>query len=96
MRRSKLEMYVSVLRVLSIKPLKLTHIMYKTNMNCSILTQILDFLMKHGLVEQRVAGRKSVIYASTPYGISVLKYFRELNKALPIVEEEKRNPPPLY
>ena len=35
MRRSKLEMYVAILKVLSQRgPLKLTHVMYKANVNC--------------------------------------------------------------
>ena len=39
-RRSSIEMDIAVLQVLSgSKLLKLTHIMYKTNMNASILKQ---------------------------------------------------------
>jgi predicted transcriptional regulator len=91
MRRSKIEMYVDVLRVLAAKPLKLTHIMYKANMNCNVVTQVLDFMLKQGLVEKKVAGKRTVVYASTTLGASVLKSFRELNKALPIIEEENRN-----
>ena len=35
MRRSKLEMYVDILKVLAQRgPLKLTHVMYKANVNC--------------------------------------------------------------
>ncbi|MFW6111031.1 MAG: winged helix-turn-helix domain-containing protein, partial [Thermoproteota archaeon] len=50
-RRSKLEMYVDVLKVLARNgPLKLTHIMYKANVNCSVLKDFLDFLMEHDLV----------------------------------------------
>jgi hypothetical protein len=54
MRRSKLEMYVDILSVLANRgPLKLTHIMYKANVNCSVLEGLLDFLIKQGLVEKR-------------------------------------------
>jgi predicted transcriptional regulator len=36
MRRSKLEMYIDILKVLAHRgPLKLTHIMYKANVNSS-------------------------------------------------------------
>ena len=60
MRRSKLEMYVDILRVLAQRgPLKLTHVMYKANVNCSVLKEYLDFLIQHGLVEERIAGKKS-------------------------------------
>ena len=38
MRRSKLETYVDILKVLAHwGPLKITNVMYKTNLNCSVL-----------------------------------------------------------
>jgi predicted transcriptional regulator len=90
MRRSKLEMYVDVLKVLSQRgPLKLTHIMYKANVNCKVLKEYLDFLVGHGLVEERIVGKRRVIYATTQRGVTVLKYFRELEQVLPIVEEDR-------
>jgi len=96
MRRSKLETYVDILKVLGQRgPLKLTHIMYKANVNCKILKEYLDFLLKQGLVEERVVGKNRVVYASTQKGITVLKYFRELNKALPMIEEENSRSLPL-
>ncbi|UCB61441.1 MAG: ArsR family transcriptional regulator [Candidatus Bathyarchaeota archaeon] len=93
MRRSKLEMYIDILKVLSQRgPLKLTHIMYKANVNCSVLKQYLDFLIQQNLVEERTAGKKRVVYAITQKGITVLKYFRELKTILPIVEDSRRLP----
>ena len=93
MRRSKLEMYIDILKVLSQRgPLKLTHIMYKANVNCSVLKQYLDFLIQQNLVEERTIGKKRVVYAITQKGITVLKYFRELKTVLPIIEEARRIP----
>jgi len=90
MRRSKLEMYVDILQVLSRRgPLKLTHIMYKANVNCKVLKEYLDFLTKQGLIEERAVGKSRTVFAITPRGITVLKYFRELKQALPIVEETR-------
>jgi predicted transcriptional regulator len=90
MRRSKLEMYVDIIKVLAQRgPLKLTHIMYKANVNCSLLKEYLDFLIKQGLVEERTVGKQRVVYAATQRGVIVLKYFRELRQALPIVEETR-------
>ena len=90
MRRSKLEMYVDVLKVLSQRgPLKLTHIMYKANVNCKVLKEYLDFLVGHGLVEERIVGKQRVVYATTQRGVTVLKYFRELEQVFPIVEEDR-------
>ena len=90
MRRSKLEMYLDILKALAQKgPLKLTHIMYKANVNCSVLKEYLDFLIKQGLVEERTVGKRRVVYAITQRGIMVLKYFKELKEVLPIVEEAR-------
>jgi predicted transcriptional regulator len=90
MRRSKLEMYVDILSVLAQRgPLKLTHVMYKANVNCSVLKEYLDFLIKQGLIVERTVGKRRVVFAITQRGITVLKYFRELKQVLPIVEEAR-------
>ena len=101
MRRSKLEMYVDILKVLARSgPLKLTHIMYKANVNCSVFKEYLDFLIAQNLVEEKTVGKKRIVYAITERGITVLKYFRELKSVLPIIEEARTNakllPPSLY
>lgn len=90
LRRSKLEVYVDILTVLSQRgPLKLTHIMYKANVNCVVLKEYLDFLLKQGLIEERLLGKDRVVYANTPRGITVIKYFKELNSALQVVDERR-------
>ena len=97
MRRSKLEMYVDILKVLAQKgPLKLTHIMYKANVNCSILKEYLDFLINKELVEERIATESRVVYSITQRGLTVLKYFKELKQVLPIVEEDTKKMPNFY
>ena len=97
MRRSKLEMYVDIIKVLAQRgPLKLTHIMYKANVNCSILKEYLDFLVKQGLVDERIVGKQRVVYAVTQRGVTVLKYFREIEQVLPIVEEARNSMPVTY
>lgn len=97
MRRSKLEMYIAILSVLAQRgPLKLTHIMYKANVNCSVLIEFLGFLMQKELVEERTVRKNRIVYAITQRGITVLKYFGELKRVLPIEEEEKRHVPPLF
>jgi hypothetical protein len=46
-------MYVDILSVLALRgPLKLTHVMYKANVNCSILKEYLESLIQQGLVEE--------------------------------------------
>ena len=98
MRRSKLEMYVAILSVLASKgPLKLTHIMYKANLNCIVLRDNLDFLIKQELIVERIIRKEHTVFAVTQRGKNVLKYFNELTKALPIIEESRNqsNQPPL-
>ena len=77
-------------------PLKLTHIMYKANVNCSVLSEYLEFLLKQELVEKRILKRNRTVYAVTQRDLKVLKAFRELKQALPIVEEDERQTPPLF
>jgi predicted transcriptional regulator len=96
-RRSKLEMYVDILSVLAHRgPLKLTHIMYKANVNCSVLREYLNFLIEKELVEERKAQKNRTVYAITQRGATVLNYFGELKQALPITEEDQRQVPPLF
>jgi predicted transcriptional regulator len=90
LRRSKLEMYLDILGVLARSgELKLTHIMYETNVNCCILREYLDFLMKQNLVEERTVGRQRVVYLITQRGITVLRCYGELKQVLPIVDEDQ-------
>jgi predicted transcriptional regulator len=90
-------MYVDILTVLAHRgPLKLTHVMYKANVNCSVLKEHLEFLLKQGLVEERTVGKHRVVFAVTQRGITVLKYFKELKQVLPIVEEARSQVPVPY
>ena len=94
-------MYVDVLKVLARNgPLKLTHIMYKANVNCNVLKQYLDFLVQQNLVEEQTLHQKrhktKVVYAITEKGRTVLKYFRELDRALQITERTNKIPAWLY
>ena len=92
MRRSKLEMYVDILKVLVHRgPLKLTHVMYKANVNCGVLKEYLDFLIRQSLVEERTVGKNRSVFAITQRGIIVVKYFKELEQVLPIIEEARNS-----
>jgi predicted transcriptional regulator len=90
-------MHVDVLKVLARHgPLKLTHVMYKANVNCSVLKQFLDFLIQHKLVEEQTLHKKRYqtrdAYAITERGVTVLNHFRGLNTALQMIEETKKSP----
>jgi len=86
-------MYIDILKVLSMKgQLKLTHIMYKSNVNCSVLKEQLEFLIKNNLVEERKLRREKTVYAITPTGIHILKAFGEIKQVFPEEEQKKMNP----
>jgi predicted transcriptional regulator len=86
MRRSKLEMYVDILKVLMHNgPLMETKIKCKSRIINVKLNERMNFLIKHDLVEQRSIKRKTV-FAVTQNGINILKYFGELEQAPPIAE----------
>lgn len=70
--------------------------MYKANVNCSVLKEYLDFLIKQELIEERPMGKSRIVYSVTQKGLMVLKYFRELKQMLPILEEEQRRIPPIF
>jgi len=97
MRRSKMEMHLDILKTLAQKgSLKLTHIMYKSNVNCCILKEYLEFLTQQKLVEEKTLTKERTVYEITEKGLTVLKYFRELQIMLPMVEDKERIPPMLY
>ena len=90
MRRSKLEMYIDILKVLAQSgPLQLTHIMCQANVDCNILKEYLGFLVKQGLIEEIGMEKNRVVYANTNRGTVVIRFFGELDKTLPVKEEGK-------
>ena len=97
MRRSKMEMHLDILMTLAQKgPLKLTHIMYKANVNCSVLKEYLDFLMQQKLVEEKTLKKERIVYTITEKGLKVLKYFRELQIMIPVFDENNTKIPIIF
>lgn len=89
-----MEMYIDILKVMAQNgSMKLTHIMYKANVNCSVLKQNLEFLMQQNLVEEQNIPKKrnriKIRYSITEKGRTVIRYFNEVNVALQITEESK-------
>ena len=84
-RRSKIEMLFEILQACNkaAKPIRLTHIMYKSNVNCSILKGFLDFLIERKYIE--VTHRKhpnSIFYSNTASGLALLRDYNRIIKAL--------------
>ena len=92
MRKSKLESYEDILEALVNKPLTIDQIAYEINVNCTILRQRLDFLVKNSLIEERGLG-KTTLYAITERGIVVLKtlhfpkYLGKITDKIRVVDE---------
>ncbi len=72
LRKSKLENYEAILATLAKRPLTADSIAYKTNMDCNILYQRLESLMRNGLVVEKFTGKKK-LYAITERGLSVFR-----------------------
>lgn len=96
MKPSSLEMDIAVLQALSSsKLLKLTHIMYKANVNAKVLKKKLMVLEAKGLIKStkvhkmhlRAPGRERTFYAVTSEGLGVLHSYRSVYNALGSVEQ---------
>ncbi|MGQ9552111.1 MAG: winged helix-turn-helix domain-containing protein [Candidatus Bathycorpusculaceae bacterium] len=74
MRRSKLESYECILRVLASKSLIIDSLAYETNMDVAILKQRLEFLARNGLVEE-TNHKKKTYYGLTKKGAAVYRVF---------------------
>jgi predicted transcriptional regulator len=92
-----MEMHLDILMTLAQKgPLKLTHIMYKANVNCSVLKEYLDFLMQQELVEEKTLKKERIVYTITDKGLKVLKYFRELQIMIPVFDDNNTKIPIIF
>ncbi|MBS7636380.1 ArsR family transcriptional regulator [Candidatus Bathyarchaeota archaeon] len=99
MRRSKLENYEAILAALAKRPLTVDSIAYKTNMDCTVLGQYLESLMRNGLVVEKFAGKRKV-YAITERGLSVFRtlsfqrYLEKIAKTIKTVDTLEKAPAP--
>jgi len=85
MRRSKLEMYVSILEALSYNgPSKITRITYTAKMNFGQIKPIIEDLIENNLVEEKRFKKNKIAYSVTPKARTILSYFNELKEMLPI------------
>ena len=82
-RRSAFELSLAVLEVVR-TPKILTHIMYKTNVNCSVLKPLIEDLMQKGLITtvevRRGISRKH--YVISRKGLDVLCSVRKASELL--------------
>ncbi|MEM3627257.1 MAG: winged helix-turn-helix domain-containing protein [Candidatus Bathyarchaeia archaeon] len=89
MRRSKLEAYQEILGVLAKKPLSIDMLAYEANMDCIILKQRLDFLIKNKLVKEQTS-KKKIVYSITERGLSVIRFLNSEERLKAAVNTIKR------
>jgi len=73
-KRSRLQIYLDVLRVINNGVQKPTHIMYKCNLSWVPLKEVLESLMAQGLLVKGETKQRK-IYEITEKGKDVLRYF---------------------
>ena len=82
-RRSSFECSLAILETVR-TPKILTHIMYKTNVNCTVLKPLLEDLIKKGLITtvEKHRGVSRMHYVISQNGIDVLSAVRRAAELL--------------
>lgn len=88
MRRSKLEIYIDILKTVSNGNEKPTRIMYRSNLSWPRLQKYLESLVRQDLlIETEINEKKR--YRITEKGLRVLKYFNTVERALPLLSASR-------
>ena len=82
-KRSKLQIYLDILKVIKKGTKKPTRIMYKTNLSWKPLMSILDSMLSQDLIGKN-QNSSHVTYEITDRGRNVLNYFNEAMKLIEI------------
>ncbi len=75
-KKSKLESYEEIIRILAKRALALDDLAFQCNMNCSTLQQRLDSLFKQNIVSIEVCRDNRTFYVLSKRGASIAKTFR--------------------
>lgn len=89
-KRSKMELYLDVLRAISRGVDKPTNIMYKCNLSWANSREILSSLLEQGLITV-TENENRRIYRITERGREVLEYFSRAQGLL-MIHRRRRNP----
>ena len=73
MRKSKLETYEDIIGCLAEKALTIDSIAFKCGMDCILLQERLDFLLKHNLVDIEISRDNKAFYVLTRRGMAISK-----------------------
>ena len=89
-KRSRLQIYLDVLRVIKRGVEKPTHIMYKCNLSWIPLRTILRSLKEQGLVVEEAESDLRSRYRTTQKGEEVLRYFSRAGEMITVEELRKK------
>jgi len=82
-KRSRLEIYLDVLRAIKKGVNKPTRIMYKTNLSWKPLQEILESMTSQEIIK-KIEVNKRKKYVITEKGLNVLRYFEEMMELINI------------
>ncbi|MCX8170816.1 MAG: hypothetical protein N3E47_02410 [Candidatus Bathyarchaeota archaeon] len=80
-RRSRLEIYIDVLRIIGCGVNKPTRIMFAANLSWKSLNEVLSDLERHGLIERRII-KNRVLILITEKGKRVLRNLETISAEL--------------
>jgi len=82
-KRSRIEIYLDILKAINKGVHKPTRIMYQTNLSWKPLMQVLNAMMEQNLIVLEKQG-SHVVYRITEKGLNVLNYFTEAMELIEI------------
>ena len=89
-KRSRLEIYLDIPRVVRSGVHKPTRIMYRTNLSWNPLQEILRSMIAQGLILMKEAGNRKR-YEITEKGRTALKYFNQVKELVTIAEVREKS-----
>ena len=89
-RRSKAEAHADILQALAKTPMRMTHIMQRTNLNYVRLIEYLETLCAQQMVERKKLRQHSTAYAIKAHGLETLQRLKELAQTFPAMEDDSR------
>ena len=90
MGRTKLEMYIGILKTLAQNgSLQTSNVAYEAKISYNELKKYLSFLLTQGLVDEQKVDKRRMVYSITRRGITVLKYLKELKQVAPITNQTR-------
>ena len=92
-RRSKMEIYLDIIKAVADGKHKPTHILYRANLSWMRLKECLDFLIEQGFLEETILD-KTRVFSVTSKGKEVLGYYSKINAELD--QKKKILPPEIY